>query len=123
LIVAGTLLSTTLYHFKKDSADGRLLLWTVSTKMILEKPLTGFGVDGFKKNYLLYQGEYFKNNPDSPYADLADNATSPFNEWLKIGVEQGIIGLLFIVGIILTAFRYSSNSPPLRAIMAAFFVF
>jgi tetratricopeptide (TPR) repeat protein len=123
LLLIGIFLSISLYHFKKDSADGRILIWTVSSKMTLEKPITGFGVNGFQKNYLLYQGEYFKNNPDSPYADLADNSSSPFNEWLKIGVKQGIIGLLFVFGILFTAFRYSAHSPPLRAVLTALVVF
>jgi O-antigen ligase len=123
LLIIGAFLSGSLYHFKKDSADGRVLIWTVSAKMMAEKPITGFGIDGFKKNYLLYQGEYFKNNPDSRFADLADNATSPFNKWLKIGVEQGIIGLLLVFGILFMAFRASVHSPPLRVVLAALMVF
>jgi tetratricopeptide (TPR) repeat protein len=123
LIICALLLLISLYYFKKDSADGRVLIWTVSAKMLTEKPITGFGVDGFQKNYLLRQGEYFKNNPDSTFADLADNSHSTFNEWLKIGVEQGIIGLLFVIGILFMAFRYSAHSPSLWAIMAALFVF
>jgi hypothetical protein len=58
LLIAGVFLSLNLYHFKKDSADGRILIWTVSSKMMMEKPVTGFGTNGFQQNYLLHQGAY-----------------------------------------------------------------
>jgi len=119
LLFAGVLFSIKLYHFKKDSADGRLLIWTVSWKMIKEKPLTGFGTGGFQKNYLLRQGDYFKNHPDSPYTDLADDISYPFNEFLKTGIEQGFIGLLLMIGILLLAFSNTASPLALRAILAA----
>ena len=118
LLIVAVLFAPKLYHFKKDSADGRLLMWTVSWNMIKEKPLTGFGTSGFQQNYLLYQGEYFKDHPDSPWADLADDTSSPFNEWLKIGVEQGILGLLFVAGIIFLAFSHTANPSVLQAVLA-----
>ena len=33
------------YQLKKDSADGRLLMWKVAVQAIQEKPLTGYGWD------------------------------------------------------------------------------
>ena len=123
LLIAFALLLVPLYHYKKDSADGRMLIWTVSTKMMADKPLTGFGTDGFQRHYLHYQADYFKNNPQSRYAYLADNAVSPFNEWLGVGVERGIVGLLPVLGMLFFAFRYSWGSPPLRAVISALVVF
>jgi tetratricopeptide (TPR) repeat protein len=124
LLIIGTFFSFKIYHFKKDSADGRLLIWTVSVNMIKEKPVTGFGTNGFQKNYLLYQADYLKNNPDSPWAYLAGDSISPFNEFLKIGVEQGIIGWLFVLGILFIVFRNIQVIPPvLRAIFVALIVF
>jgi O-antigen ligase len=100
VLIVAIFLSIKLYHFKKDSADGRLLMWTVSLNMIKEKPLTGFVPGGFRKLYPLWQGEYIANRDDSLWTILADDVSSPFNEFLKTGIEQGIIGLLFIAGII-----------------------
>ncbi|MFV0267206.1 MAG: O-antigen ligase family protein, partial [Draconibacterium sp.] len=70
-----------LYHQKKDSANGRLLIWKVSTEIIKDKPVFGHGYGAFKVKYMDYQAGYFKNNPDSKNAQLADNVKHPFNEF------------------------------------------
>ena len=87
-----------LYFIKKDSSDGRLLIWQCSWMMIKEKPLKGYGVQGFKANYMNYQAKYFERNPESKYSKLADNVSRPFNEYLLLLVNYGLtgIGLLFV---------------------------
>jgi len=119
LLVIGVLYSIKLYHLKKDSADGRMLIWSVSWNMIKEKPLIGYGAGGFRRNYLLRQADYFENHPDSPYSDLADDIVYPFNEFLKTGIEQGIIGLLLMLGILFRAFKNTASPSVFRAILAS----
>jgi O-antigen ligase len=85
-----------LYFIKKNSADGRLLIWQCSAKMIADKPLLGHGVGGFQREYMLYQADYFRNHPDSSYSMLADIVKHPFNEFLLLFVEQGLVGALFL---------------------------
>jgi O-antigen ligase len=88
-----------LYFLKKDSADGRLLIWRCSWEMIKDKPFGhGYGHGGFKANYMNYQAKYFETHPGSKYAMLADNVNNPFNEYLLLAVNFGILGLpvLFI---------------------------
>ena len=82
-----------LYFIKKDSADGRLLIWQVSTEMIKDKPL-GFGIGGFRANYMNYQADFFAQNPDSKFAMIADNIKNPFNEYLLLVTNFGIVGLV-----------------------------
>jgi O-antigen ligase len=123
LLIIGILFSSKLYHFKKDSADGRLLIWTVSWNLFKEKPLTGFGPDGFRKNYMLRQGDYLKNHPDSPWTMLAGDTSSPFNELLKTGIEQGAIGLLFMFGIIFAVCLSPAGVPLWQAVLAVNFTF
>lgn len=77
--VAGSFM---LYHQKMDSANGRLLIWKVSSEMIKDKPILGHGYGTFQAKYMDYQAEYFKNNPDSKFEFLADNVKHPFNEFL-----------------------------------------
>lgn len=93
-----------LYFFKQDSANGRLLIWRCSLDMIQEKPFLGHGYGNFKAKYMLYQARYFKQNPESELGLLADNVKHPFNEFLRITVEFGLIGtfllLLFIIQLI-----------------------
>lgn len=86
-----------LYKWKPDSADGRLLIWNVSTEMIKDNPLIGFGRKGFQTNYMAYQANYFEQNSGSKFVQLADNVTHPFNEFIKLTVNQGVIGLMLCV--------------------------
>ncbi len=96
LIVGGGL---GIYHLKKDSADGRLLVWKVSTSMIAKNPVFGIGYGRFAAEYNLYQRDYFAAGKGTEQEKfLADNNSFAFNEFLKIIAELGIIGLaLFLV--------------------------
>lgn len=89
-----------MYYFKKDSADGRVLIWKVSTQMIKDKPIFGHGIGKFEADYMNYQAAYFKLNPEAPEAMQADNVTYAYNELLKLTVEKGIIGLILALGML-----------------------
>lgn len=97
-VVAGSIiiiaLIVGLYFVKKDSANGRLLIWQCSAHMIADKPLFGHGIGGFQREYMLYQAEYFRNHPNSSFVMLADIVKHPFNEYLLLVVEHGLIGVL-----------------------------
>ena len=97
LAVLLLLLGGLLYGVKKDSADGRLLIWRCSLEMMKDKPLLGWGIGGFEAHYMDYQAAYFKQHPDSRYALLADTVQYPFSEYLNIGVAFGIAGLLVVI--------------------------
>ena len=86
-----------LYRFKADSANGRALMWLISFDMFLDKPIFGFGPKGFESDYMLYQANYFIANPDSPFAQLADNTYHPYNEFIKIAVCFGVFGILILI--------------------------
>lgn len=93
-----------LYHFKKDSADGRLLIWKVSTNMIKDKPLLGHGIGKFVAEYMNYQAAYFKANPDVSEAMQADNVSYAYNEFLKLIIEKGLIGFMLGLAVIWSLF-------------------
>lgn len=104
-----------LYFLKKDSADGRLLIWRVGWEMIKDSPLIGHGVGAFQAKYMLYQAEYFHLNPDSQFSQLADNVYYPFNEFLKIAVEYGGLGLVVLLLLIIWGISiYKKNSNPIK---------
>lgn len=105
VIVLGMTGATMLYLHKKDSADGRLLIWRNTAAMIADKPLFGHGPDGFRSKYMLYQAAYFRTHPDSRYAFLADNVRVPFNEYLGFTVEYGIVGLLLLGSVLFVILR------------------
>ena len=93
------------YQLKPHSADGRLLIWKVSLRMIKEKPLTGFGINGFPANYMFYQARYLAAEGTAYERYLAGDTHLAFNEPVRIMVEYGLGGILFyllFVGWLLT---------------------
>ena len=99
------LLAFLLYRFKADSANGRLLMWRVSMEMIKEHPVLGWGHDGFTAHYMEYQAQYLTENPDSPFILLADNVNNPFNEYLLVLVNYGIVGFSLLLGLLILLFK------------------
>lgn len=90
-------ISFSLYSLKKDSADGRVLIWTCTYNIINKSPWIGHGTYGFLKNYMNEQAEYFRNHPESNYSVLADDVKVPFNEFLHLWVNHGIIALALVI--------------------------
>ncbi len=92
--------SCALYHFKKDSADGRFLMWYVASEIIVDNQGIGTGLGSFPAQYAETQARYLETGmPQERY--VAGCPPYAFNEYLQIGIEQGIIGLicfLFVLG-------------------------
>lgn len=90
-----------IYHFKQASADGRFFMWKIVIRAILESPLSGVGLGGFRTAYSDTQAAYFaselRSNEEMMAAGCPD---SGFNEFLQIALEQGIIGLLLFVSLL-----------------------
>ena len=99
------------YWMKKDSADGRMLIWQCGINMVKESPWIGHGIGSFEAHYMDYQAEYFKvHGQQSRFAMLADNVKQPFNEYLGVLLNFGIIGLLVLAAIIFLLFYcYKKN--------------
>lgn len=97
LLLMVTSLGFKLYDIKRDSADGRILIWKISSNMIMEKP-QGYGYGLFEKYYNLRQSDYFaQGNGTDKERVLADFVFMPYNDFLEHGVEGGVIGLTFLV--------------------------
>ena len=119
--IAIVVLTFVLYFIKKDSADGRLLIWRCTLDMVTDKPVFGHGVGSFNAKYMLYQAAYFNDYPNSRYAQLADNVQHPFNEYLFILAEYGIAGLgvVVLVGLLLVCiYRRNHDYEKLIALMS-----
>ena len=117
LAAAAAVAAAGLYHYKKDSADGRLLIWQCTWELIKESPWTGHGPGGFQAHYMEAQADYFRQHPDSPYARLADDVKAPFNEYLGLWTNFGLTGLLAAAAVIALLHRawrrhsYGSSLP------------
>ena len=94
-----------MYFLKKDSADGRLLIWKVSASAIIQHPL-GVGLGHFPHAYGETQAAYFASGKATETEEyVAGNPEYGFNEFLQIAVESGIVGLLLFIGMLVCAFR------------------
>ena len=83
---------------KDPSINTRFLIWKNTLQMIKDKPLLGSGIGTFKMNYLDYQAEFFRDNPDSiKYYTFPREA---HNEYLQIGTELGLLGMGLFMAII-----------------------
>ena len=89
------------YHWKKDSADGRLLIWKVATQAVMEHPYTGVGWEQVAGAYGDAQERYFAS--DMATAQEEHVAGAPeyvFNEYLQVALAWGVpalCGILLVV--------------------------
>lgn len=94
-----------IYKHKQESADGRWLIWKVSSQMISEKPIFGFGPFSFSRHYSTFQSNYFAcNNLNSKEIALADQVDYAYNDFIQLVVEVGAIGLVIFITILVSAF-------------------
>jgi len=94
------------YWWRKDSVNGRLLVWKISLNMIANRPLIGHGFGSFQYDISKYQMAYFKSsNPSESEINLADEVTSAFNEPLQLLSELGTLGLSIFILIVVFVYR------------------
>lgn len=88
-----------IFHLKKDSANGRLFMWKITALAIRESPVQGVGLGGFPAAYAQAQMDYFKSGKGSETEkQVAGSPEYAFNEYLRIFLEQGIVGgILFLL--------------------------
>lgn len=78
-----------------EAGDRHFLIWNITTKAIMEHPMSGTGIGGFPATFAQTQATYFKTET----ASLKDKQSAicpqhAYNAYLQIGIELGIIGLL-----------------------------
>lgn len=98
-----------LFVLKSNSVFGRFQVWFISFQILTEHFWSGVGLGNFSRAYGLEQIACFLNPGMSPLnEELADCPEYAFNEFVHIGVEMGILGILFLVSIFYMALRNSS---------------
>lgn len=106
-------IASLLYIINPASANGRILIWTCCLQIIESNLWFGIGIGNFQKDYMMAQAEFFKTHPASTNVMLAGNVQHPFNEFIGLFVEQGIIGTVLVTCILGYAikcmFRYSNE--------------
>jgi O-antigen polymerase len=87
-----------LFFYKVNSSNGRLLIQKVSLGIWQKSWLLGIGQGKFKVQFNEAQAEYFSsNNIDSKEALLADDTFYAFNDFFQFVIENGVLGLLFLI--------------------------
>ena len=84
-----------LYFLKQGSADGRLLTWTAALTTWLHCPWVGVGIGGFHNACAEGMAELYAANADNLLFASGNVAEYAFCDFIKVLVEQGIVGGLF----------------------------
>ena len=118
LLIFGFLIA--LYLIKRGSADSRTLMNIVAWNEWMHHPWWGCGVGGFVQTLAHGQMEYFATHPDSDFTKYVGSTDMAFNEYMKVMVEQGIVGLILMVGLLATTIyhKFKKHSPLAYAMIA-----
>lgn len=115
-----------LQNEKKSSADGRTLIWKITTDMIAQKPISGTGYGFFQKEYNLKLASYFKEE-DRPLTEKmnAGFTSMAYNEILQQsamgGLFGGLIYCLFAGFMLYKAWRIRGDNYSVFVAIVAFF--
>jgi len=114
LMVATPLLSdnyidrvTSITEYESDtSANIRLSLWKAGLYMMMDRPLLGIGVGNFHN---AYGGEYRET-------DSANLWWQPHNNFIQVGAEMGLLGLVAYVWILIMILKENRRSRRILAL-------
>lgn len=110
VLIVGTLFATGMYFIKRDSVDGRLLIWKITTQAIADSP---WGVEGGKTFSAFYGDAQERYFTDCKYSDseawVAGTPDFAFNEYLQIAVEYGVWGSVLFVTVLLMLLKIAGN--------------
>ena len=102
VLIVGALLASSAYFMKRDSADGRLLIWKITSQAIASSPCGEENGRTFSAIYGDAQERYFTNCEYSESeAWVAGTPDFAFNEYLQIAVEYGVWVSILLVTVLL----------------------
>ncbi|WP_106830271.1 O-antigen ligase family protein [Parabacteroides pacaensis] len=109
--IMGIALGIGIFLLKKDSANGRLFLWKITSKAILENPLEGTGLGSFAGTYAIAQENYFRSgNATETEMLVAGSPEYAFNEYLQIWLEEGLSGLICFILVLISCFLQAKKN-------------
>ncbi len=125
LVIVGMCLGSILLYAKFGSGMGRLLIWYLSGRLIVDNGLLGTGIGSFRGEYghALFRHFSHPSYADcfAHYADVTDFA---FCDLLQVGVEQGWIGILLCFSIVILAIHsWGKSAHGMFAALLAMLVF
>lgn len=116
-----------LFLLKKESAVGRIQIWDMDLRTILRNPFFGVGPGYGQGAFGDTQEMYFTTHPEQMITWRGRAAGCPefaFNDFLRIGMESGLPGLLLAIGVVLSAIKsLLGRRSPLAAGLTCWTVF
>ena len=104
--------------FKAEDVSSmeRIYRWIAAIHMIGEKPIVGFGPNGFVENYQNYTVFVFETW-------ISDNIerSGVHNYFLMTAVEQGLVGLAIFIALIVAIFVWGEKIHPVSILRSAGF--
>lgn len=95
-----------IYNIKSDASNlERINRWKSALRMFKERPIVGFGPGTYMFQYASYQISHEKTIISTNMGDMG-NAHS---EYIGPLAEQGILGTLFFIGILVTVFSTATR--------------
>jgi len=88
-----------------SSTQQRFLIWLSTIQMIKEHPIQGWGVGTLGIHYPASQGKVLAQKENRKYASSAAKSINTHNDYLHMGAEIGIIGLIALFWLILTYYK------------------
>lgn len=110
------------YLAKQGSADGRILTWTASLTSWWHKPWLGVGMGGFRVACADGVAELYREHPTSWLFTSGGVTDFAFNDFLKVLVEQGLVGALLCVATAVLVMKklYNANRPLFYGLLSLF---
>ena len=103
-VILFVLLSAGAFIMKKDSGIGRIHIWNMELRAIADVPLAGNGPGTALGAYGEAQEKYFRKEERSETVKrVAGCPEYTFNEFLKAGIETGIIGMVLLMVLVIAA--------------------
>ena len=111
LLVTLAISGYSLFKYKEASANGRTLIWKVTSQLIAQKPVSGYGMGAFDALYMNQQANHFQlNDTNIKEQMVAGTPEAPFNEFFNIWLSYGLIAVLIIIFVIfIILFRTKTN--------------
>jgi O-antigen ligase len=94
---------------QENSTGLRLLLWRTTAGLIRDRPWFGYGVGGFTPAYAAALPRQVDGRPLTGWC--AHPVHDPHNQFLRVTVEAGLLGLIGFAGLIVGAARQRAPQP------------
>jgi len=96
---------TARVSLEAGNLPARFLMWFSALEMIREHPYLGLGIGTFGVHYPEYQGKVLAQKEKRKYVPFAAKSINAHNDYLHMGAEIGIIGLIALFWLILTYYK------------------